>query len=297
MTQHIEKLLKEHNKEWEDWVNSQGSRVYNDNLYYSIITEDGEVISFFDRVCFAGIRYGEYYDRPDDDEDYEDPAEDTSSYATIDAIIVEPYGNHLNPVHHKGQLSEYHRALRAWCELFSPFLLPREEDSSPIIVDMTTNADLDCVGAFLVGFRNMHEQGHYRMFNHLIDSGLPLPIAAYGSQLLRLTNGNCEMANDSHNTISYPPSMMKISVLKKQKNKCKLYDQKQMIGKSKHRGSFMWTLSENFYPESSCYQSSGGTLQEYLEPATVVQKGRYEWITFRAYPIDTVSPLFVELLK
>ena len=302
VTNQYEKLVNEHKNAlvaYQKYRKAHHYRMHSENLYYSFQLASGKIHHVMGKVCFAQIHY---FDSEDVFGEYEDGDEEaTDDNHTIDAIILHPYGTGVNPERAAERMPEYQLALREWCELFSPILVEatfEERLEHGIIVDMTRGSCVDNVGAFLVGFRNLHEQGYYQMFNHLLDHGISHAVAAYGTQLLCFIEPDkLNWGATHHNTICTQPAMYQIDKIKERKDSCILYDKDHMVGKGQHRGKLMWVLSENFYRYVEMVQyPHPRSLKTYLEPAKL-SVGRTTFDRYDCYDLAKTTPLLLELLS
>lgn len=174
------------------------------NLRFAILHEDGVVSSFPYYVCWAPVRNLHVWDG-----EYERNDEDLArngyvqSEANIDQIIIHFWGSVDTPCDPGN--TEYSRAIHAWCELYKIGLVeasPEEREEHGIIVDVSGGRlTMDQLGAFLVGFRNMSEQGRFRLWNVLIDAGCKPHRAAFFNQMFTIDHKDRLTPSRGYHTI------------------------------------------------------------------------------------------------
>lgn len=299
MTDLLKKLIKEHKKALYASFDEEGE--YGDNLYYSVLHEDGVVSNFMSYVCFANI-YGDYgtvrrYARQGDPD-----IGNFESQAKLTHIIVHCYGENMRPDDDAEELSSYHQALEEWFEMFSPLLVPasfQERLKNGFIVDLE-GADIDCVGALLVGFRNLGEQGYHRSFNYFRKQGFNSRQSAVLSQYfsIRAATGEVVYGNESHNILS---SHRFVYLDKKDiqniVNGCPLFDPEQMKNETdrsfEHQDSLYWSIGR--------YLEVGGISKNCLSelvfsPAAIVRKDTWGY-EYTSYDLDKVTENLKKFLQ
>ena len=236
MTEQLKNAVILHKERLKSTLASRG---YDDNLYYSVLHTSGEVSHCMSVVCFAVLRYG--LGSIDQDEYLEHSG-------PITHVILHKYGIHLTPTRHADKIEAYHAAVEAWCKLFDTFV---ELTEDAIIVDVRKGS-VNCIGAFLVGFRNLGEQRLYSSFNEFLKHGFEPHQAAYLCQVWSFDDetgwregGSGHRINNQsivyHNT---PTIFEKI-------NRCVLFNKSQMGDSVESRVRLRWDLVANFNQHSS----------------------------------------------
>lgn len=234
---------------------SEYGGLYYDNLMYSRLFIDSPQ-HYYNRVCWANLMSAGYF--TDDDPAWFDvTCLKDGTYITDGAIFggerpsthlcIHPYGQHLRK---QKATEDYHFALRAWCQLYSAFVVNSNSivEDGYILVD-TRNADVDCLGAFLVGFRNLHEQGYYKQFKALLEAKIPLHQAAYFMNIVTAAN---EWGHHGHNIIHTPPTHWSVAQLVEMSRTCKLFDVQQMLVTNQQSDDgvqFPWKLTKHFFTQ------------------------------------------------
>lgn len=251
MTQYLEEAIGKHVLARESYIKEDNGRL-TDNLYFSSLHEDGEVTHHFSRVCFADLHYlwGQVTD-PDNEDLDDDDREVFNSTTPITHIILHKWGINIDPTRemYKSFQENYLRAVTAWCQLFGQFVEERDE---AIIVDVR-QANVDCIGAMLVGFRNLGEQQTYTVFNLFIENEFSLSQAAWLSQCLKYSSRDgMHTASASHRIMQTPMHWMPKKEFFSYMNTCPLFDQKKMLGaEASGRNSFRWSLGSNYSQQGS----------------------------------------------
>lgn len=237
MTEQLKNAVILHKEKLKSTLKRRGG--YDDNLYYSVLHTSGEVSHKMSVVCFAALLYGLWSLEQDEHLEHRGP---------ITHIILHKYGYHLTPIRHADKIEAYHAAVEAWCKLFDTFV---ELTEDAIIVDVRKGS-VDCIGAFLVGFRNLGEQHLYSSFNEFLKHGFEPHQAAYLCQIWSFDektgwkDGGVSHRINEHSTMYHniPTIFQKI-------NSCVLFDKSHMSSSVESRVRLSWSLVAHFNQHNS----------------------------------------------
>lgn len=196
------------------------SRPRTSNLCYAYQLKDGKIGGFSDVVCWAQLLY-QIGRKPDEDEDDEEQAvhelnlDDEGnarpdnywcpSTADLDKVLFS-----LVPFRPAVWDDEgYHKAVRTLLSVYEIGLEPATyEHRAQHGVLLNVGAGKltrDQIGAFLVSFRNLGEQGRYRFLNRLTDAGLSAPTALLMNQFwVEDAKGAVSFSNGVHTMLTLP---------------------------------------------------------------------------------------------
>lgn len=276
MTEQLKNAVILHKEKLKSTLERHGG--YDDNLYYSVLHTSGKVSHKMSFVCFAALLYG--LGSADQEEFLEHPG-------PITHVILHKYGCNLTPTSNADKIEDYHAALEAWCKLFDTFV---ELTDDAIIVDVRKGS-VDCIGAFLVGFRNLGEQQLYSSFNEFLKNGFEPHQAAYLCQVWSFDGKTgWKDGGTSHRINAQSITYHNTPTIFQKINSCVLFDTAHMGASVKSRAKLRWKLVAHFNQHSSTLPNVANALVDC--GARVVGRDKFGYTT-----VTYNTEKFIKFLK
>lgn len=276
MTEQLKKAVILHKEQVKSTLERRGG--YDDNLYYSVLHTSGKVSHKMSAVCFAALLYGLGSFAQDEYLVHSGP---------ITHVILHKYGYQLKPTSSADKVEAYNAAVEEWCKLFDTFV---ELTDDAIIVDVCKGS-VNCIGAFLVGFRNLGEQQLYLSFNEFLKHGFEPHQAAYLCQVWSFdpTTG-WKDGGTGHRINEHPITYHNTPTIFQKINSCVLFDKSQMGDSVEERVSLRWSLANHFNIYNSSLPSVDNAMVQHNIRTVGRDKFGYTAVTYN-------TEKFIKFLK